>query len=288
MKRLRLDPTRQREATIAARHIRSQMDALDGLRGKTPGLAFQLGTGWGDAVKLHGSVVIRFREIPGFSWLKKLNGHSRLLEIGFLDPSCEGSPVAVLRGRIHMFEEPSGNRVPRAVRLQVAMLFELGVEKIVLTCAAGSLDPDIHVGDLALIGDFVMIGNEVMPTEGDDDFVSPEDALESRWTAAATDAARTAGLRIRVGVSHAYVRGKCLEGRRRDKPNMRALGAGTVGMSVKPETSIAALYGVPVLAVAYVSNDMVEKHDDAEVARRVRATGEKLGAFLTALAPSLT
>lgn len=287
MQRKRLNSTRENEAKRAAGYIRARMNETMYLCNMPVLLAFQLGTGWGDAVVLHRSITIPFSTIPGFPRLGKLGGHKRAVEIGFLDAECAGNPVAILRGRVHMYESPSGESVPRAVRLQVAMLAELGVGTFVLTCAAGSLDPEIRVGTLALIDSFVMFGNEVMPLWVGDEFVSPEDALEAKWTDAAVSAAESAGVFLTTGVGHAYVRGLHFEGRRHDKGNLRKLGARTVGMSVKPECSVAALYGARVLAVAFISNNDVEEHDDGKITSRVKAAGTELGKFLTALVPAL-
>ncbi len=288
MQTKRLNAIREKEAKRAASYIRARMDETTCLRNKIVLLAFQLGTGWGDAVVLYRSITIPFSTIPGFPRLGKLGGHRRAVEIGFLDAECAGDPIAILRGRVHLYESPSGESVPRAARLQISMMAELGVGTFVLTCAAGSLDPAIRVGTLALIDSFVMFGNEVMPLWVGDEFVSPEDALEAKWTDAAVSAAKSAGISMATGVGHAYVRGPHFEGRRHDKGNLRKLGARTVGMSLKPECSTAALYGARVLAVAFVSNDDVEEHDDGQISSRVKAAGDKLGAFLVELAPALT
>jgi purine nucleoside phosphorylase len=173
------------------------------------------------------------------------------------------------------------------VRLQIAMLCELGVKQFVLTCAAGSIDPYISVGDLAIMNSFVMFGNEIMPLWGGD-FVSPEDVLEPSWIPIAGDAAIMADISpIHMGVAHAYVRGPHFEGRHLDKGNLAKLGAQTVGMSVKPECCVAAIYGARALGIAFITNDAVETHDHETNVARTKAVSDKLGGFLSRVVTTL-
>ncbi len=276
-------PARKAEAEAAAAEIYRRMDAQpgwDGRRDITVGLV--LGTGWGDALVLHGSTQIPFGEIPGFEALGALDGHRRVLEIGFLDEARDTPPVAVLRGRVHMNEDPRDPAVPRMVRLQVAMLCELGARRLVLTCAAGSLTSRFRVGDLAYLQSFVMFGNEEMPLWAGE-FVSPEDALARGLADYAITAAERTGLVLHEDSAHAYVRGPHFEGRSHDKGTIKRLGATTVGMSVKPECCVAALYGAQALGIAFITNDDVEAHEHETNVARAKAAGGKLGAFLSGL-----
>lgn len=275
-----VNPSRKREAEAASAYIRRLMDADPGLRARVPTVGLVLGTGWGDALVLHGSLTIAFEDIPGFPALESLEGHRRVLEIGFLDASCAGSPVAVLRGRVHMNEDPRDPSVPKAVRLQVAMLCELGVRTLVLTCAAGSLTETFAVGDLVFMQSFVMSGgHEEMPLWAGE-FVSPEDTLALAWRETADRAATNAGLVLHPHGNHAYVRGPHFEGRSHDKGNLRKLGANTVGMSVKPECCVAALYGAEAVGIAFVTNDAVAEHSHEHNVACARAASPKLGTFL--------
>ncbi len=280
---------REQEAKRAAEFVqRRLMEARHPtIRDTRPWVGLVLGTGWGDAFTLHDSVNIPFGDIPGFEALGELAGHKRVLEVGYIDAERTTPPVAVLRGRVHMNEDPRDPAVPKMVRLQIAMLCELNVKKLVLTCAAGSLVEMFAVGDLVFMQSFVMSGgHEEMPLWGGE-FVSPEDALAIEWRVLACEAAERAELVLHSTGNHAYVRGPHFEGRTHDKGNLRKLGATTVGMSVKPECCVAALYGARAMGIAFITNDAVESHDHETNVARAKASSAKLGAFLEHVVTSL-
>lgn len=282
------NPHREREAALARSAILKQLGDADhpAATDDRRWIGLVLGTGWGDALTLHHSLQIPFTEIPGFESLAALEGHRRVLEIGYIDENREKPPVAILRGRVHMNEDPLDPSVPKMVRLQIAMLCELGVRRLILTCAAGSLIEEIEVGDLVFMESFVAFGNEVMPVWAGE-FVSPEDVLQEGWKEVAKAAANKADLHLHLGGQHAYVRGPHFEGRRHDKDNLARLGANTVGMSVKPECCIAALYEARAMGIAFITNDAVAVHSHEDNVARAKASSGKLGAFLSEVIKNL-
>lgn len=84
------------------------------------------------------------------------------------------------------------------------------------------------------------------------------------------------------------MRGPDFEGRRHDKGNFAKLGADTVGMSVKPECCVAALYEARAMGIAFITNDDKEVHTHETNVARAKASSEKLGAFLTDVLNTLT
>lgn len=264
----------ERSAVIAGQAIRRK--AVD-VQGDPVGLI--LGTGWGDALQLGDPTTVPFHEIPGFGDLAEIGGHKRQVVIGDLGDRT----VFALSGRVHLNEHPYDPAVPRMVRLQTEMLIQAGVKTLIVTCAAGSLDskrlPARHV---CVTDGFVTGYAPPMPLFAGE-FCNPEDTLDETLVARAVYGSHTerdsGGRRVHQG-GHVMVRGPFFEGRRYDKPLLARTGALTVGMSTLPEACIAALYGVKVLALAYVSNDEVEEHSHEENLRRAKEDQAFLATFL--------
>lgn len=239
-----------------------------------PTTALVLGTGWGDAVQFEDAVEIPFQELPGFRELPGLEGHARRVVYGKLGDN----PVLALRGRVHLNESYVEDMVYRYVRVQVQMLLELGVDKLVLTCAAGSLGGRADVGDIVVIDGFVTDRAPKMPMFGGE-FFSPDDTLDKDLLRAACVAGKDV-LPMKIG-GHVMLRGPFFEGRRYDKKLLADLGVTVVGMSVLPEACVAAVYGAKVLGLAFVTNDDKEEHSHEENQKRVKEKAYRLGELLS-------
>lgn len=237
---------------------------------RQPRIGIVLGTGWGDALGLKVEHRIRFEDIKGFPKLDEIEGHAREVVYGTLN----GLPVIALRGRVHLNERPASKKIYRAVRLQIEMLLRLGVQQFILTCAAGSLREKVEVGDLVLIESFYMSNAPDMPGFAAE-FRSPTETIDLAWISRLHQN-RDMGLK---SGTHAMLRGPFFESVA-DKRALAKLGCDVVGMSVLPEACIAALYDVPILPVAFVTNTVSEKHSHEENGRRAKAAAAKLGAFL--------
>ena len=245
-------------------------------------IALVLGTGWGDAIQLQGVKSVPFTQIPGFAELGDLTGHARRAECGML----AGKKVVILRGRIHLNEAPCDQKLAEMVRLQIEMLAKLGVEKIILTAAVGALNKGAkgtpyQVGDICVVDGFATLFAPDMPLFAGE-FCSPEDALDPDLAEIAlTAAGETTPKLLAHHGGYAMVRGPFFEGRKYDKPTLSATGARVVGMSTLPETCIAALYGIKVLAVSFVTNDDLAVHSHESNLARAKESGSALGDYLT-------
>lgn len=268
------DSALENTANVAALRLRSML----GLEpAATVPVAIILGTGWGDALALEEpSQEIPLKELPGFGNLRALEGHRRGITVGRLD----GVPVAVLSCRVHLNEthEPDHWKM---VRLQTELLIQLGAKTVIVTCAAGSLVPDLRVGDVLLIDSFLTIVAPPMPLLGGE-FVSPEDAIDgSLMTAAHTFFLGNDPRSVSKGC-YAMLRGPQFEGRKHDKAFLRAAGAKAVGMSVLPEACVVALYpGARVVPMAFITNSATEEHSHEENIRRAKERAPLLGEFIT-------
>jgi purine-nucleoside phosphorylase len=234
-----------------------------------------LGTGWGDKLQLEDQVSVPFKDIMGFSELPKLEGHARR----FVSGTCAGRKVVALSGRVHLNEAPADPEIYCMVRLQTETLMQVGIRKLIVTCAAGSLPgSNIDVGTLVIIDGFVSLYAPDMPLYAGE-FCSPDDALSPVLREVALGNAKNYPGKI-VSGGYAMMRGPFFEGRRYDKQALAASGASIVGMSTLPEACIAALYGAEVLALAFVTNDSVETHSHETNLARGREASEGLGGYL--------
>jgi len=261
------------QAERAAAEIRGALD----VRHSHP-VCVILGTGWGDALELEDARGLPFSSIPGFSSLQEIAGHARRVECGKL----AGREILALRGRVHLNEHPNDPEISLMVRLQTEMLIAAGVQTLIVTCAAGSLNTNLAPPRHVCVTDgFVTMFAPPMPLFAGE-FCSPEDALDRRLIEKVIKDTRQPGhfdKWVAIG-GHVMVRGPFFEGRRYDKQFLASTGARTVGMSTLPEACVAALFGAKVLALAYVSNDDKETHSHEENVRRAREDAEYLSAFI--------
>ncbi len=244
--------------------------------------AIVLGTGWGDALELQNERDARLDEIPRFGRLQHIAGHARRVVSGEL----HGREVLLLRGRVHLNEAPDDSNLAKQVRLQVEMLFHLGVTNLVLTSAVGGLiDSTIYVGDLVVISDFVTSYAPPMPLWAGE-FCTPKNALSVDLQKSAKLAANTFPGRLHIG-PHGMVRGPQFESLL-DKRRLKEDGAIVVGMSTLPEVCVASLYPeVRVLAIGFVTNGMFEPHNHETNVARAKAHTAELGHFLERIVQKL-
>ncbi|MEW6388019.1 MAG: purine-nucleoside phosphorylase [Thermodesulfobacteriota bacterium] len=164
-----------------------------------------------------------------------------------------GAPVLVFQGRLHAFEGYSLKQVTFPVRVMAA----LGVKNLVITNAAGGLDPYFRAGELMLIcdhinflGDNPLVGENIEawgPRFPDLSQVYDRQLLE--W---AEEVALREGLPLRKGV-YVAVKGASLETPAETR-FLRLIGADAVGMSTVPEAIVAVHAGLRVLGISVISN----------------------------------
>ncbi len=192
-----------------------------------------------------------FAEIPYFP-APTVSGHMGRLEIGY----GQGQPVAILRGRFHFYEGHSPDRLALPVRV----LRELGVDTLVVTNAAGGLNPDFHQGDLMLMRDHIglptLAGYNPLIGPNDDDlgprFTPMGAAYDPELLSFIREIAQQAQLRIKEGV-YIMVSGPTYETPAEIRA-LRTLGADAVGMSTVPEVIAARHAGMRVLGISCITN----------------------------------
>jgi purine nucleoside phosphorylase len=271
---------RQLDAWCAAAHVSNLFEVKNiiprfPLDSDRPRVGLILGTGWGDAIALDPRFEIPLRELPGFKALRDLQeikGHARRLQVA----TISDQEVVAMLGRIHLNEGPCDPNVVRMARLQVEMLLHCGVQCLIVTAAVGSLSEEYNVGDIAVIDGLLTLFAPDPPLWGGE-FCSPEDSFDPHLIETALS---EHGNLVAKRAVHAMLRGPQFESRRYDKPVLRKARAGVVGMSILPEACIANLYGIPVLALGFVTNDPTEEHSHETNQERMRRRAPELGNYL--------
>ena len=215
-------------------------------------LGIVLGTGLGRlAAEIEAEATIPYAEIPHFPH-STVEGHAGRLVCGTL----AGVPVVAMEGRFHLYEGYSAAQVTFPIRV----LKQLGVATLIVSNAAGGLNPLYRKGDLVVIDDHVNLPGlgGVNPLIGpNDDRLGPRfpDLLEP-YDRGLQEVALEAALREQI-VAHrgVYVGvvGPTLETRAEYRV-LRALGADVVGMSTVAEVLVAAHAGLKVLGFSIVTD----------------------------------
>jgi xanthosine phosphorylase len=215
----------------------------------SPRLGLVLGSGLGglaDAVR--DATAIPYAELPGFP-VGSVAGHAGRLVLGTL----AGTPVVVLQGRAHLYEGIPASDLAVPVRTVRA----LGAETLVLTNAAGSLNPQAGPGSLMALTDHInLMGANPLMGPNDDElgprFVGLGDAYDLDLRARLRAAADAEGIALREGV-YLAVAGPSFETPAEIRA-FKVLGADAVGMSTVPEVIVARHCGLRVAAVSAITN----------------------------------
>lgn len=217
--------------------------------GCQPVLGLVLGSGLGAlADNLTDAVRIPYEEIPGFP-RSTVASHAGQLAVGKLS----GKPVAMLCGRFHYYEGYDMETAAYYVRV----LKLLGVRGLLLTNAAGGVNPAYRPGDFMLIADHIKLCAE-SPVRGSHDpvwgerFFDMSRVYDPALRRMAQEAAEQMALPLHEGV-YFYMAGPQFETPAEIRA-IRTLGGDAVGMSTVPEVIVAAQCGLPVLGVSCITN----------------------------------
>lgn len=255
--------------------------------GKTklrPKIAVVLGSGLVSfAERFANAAKIGYEKIPGFA-RATAPGHPGKLIVGVLN----GIPVAVMQGRVHLYE---GYRVKEVV-FPIRVLRRMGVRSVILTNAAGGIAEGLHPGALALIRDHINLQG-ANPLSGANDehwgprFPDMTFAYNEGYREMARAEGRKLGIELREGV-YAAVAGPSYETPAEIR-YLKAIGADLVGMSTVAETIAARHAGMNVLGISCVTNMAAglggRPLDHAEVLAVGQRVQEELGALLSGVAP---
>ncbi len=262
-----------------------QIDRIaDFVRSKTtyhPQVGIILGSGLGAvAASVEFTTIIPYNEIPEWP-VSTVVGHQGHLVIG----KFEGKEVIVMQGRVHYYEGYSMGQVVLPVRV----LQRMGVEILIVTNAAGAVNPHFSPGDLMLITDHInMIGMAGLnPLRGPNideigtRFPDMSRAYDPTLIDLGRKVAAEENIKLQEGV-YISLAGPSFE-TPADLRFLRIIGADAVGMSTVPEVITARHGGTRVLGISGISNKANLDGETITTHEEVLAAGEKMAPLLTTL-----
>lgn len=256
--------------------------AVDTLRRRceiAPTTAIILGSGLGGlADKIQDPTVVPFTQIPGFV-SSTAGGHRGELILGYLATR----PVVAMAGRLHRYEGWTNDQVVFPVHVMAA----LGAVNLIVSNAAGGVNPRLRVGDLVIIRDHInWLGGCFLdfPTSPGP-LTRQSDIYDPHWSAVAMRAAIEGRFNALPGTYLATL-GPNYE-TRSEYRMMRRIGADVAGMSTVIEVLAAASLKMRILGLSMVSNvanpDRATQTNHAEVLEAGRAAEVKMEAVIRAV-----
>jgi purine-nucleoside phosphorylase len=236
--------------------LREQIEeAVAAIRGRTalvPAVGLILGSGLGElAAAVEGATVVPYDDVPHME-RSTVAGHAGCFQLGHL----AGRPVVVMQGRLHFYEGYTMAQTTFPVRVMRG----LGAGTLIVTNAAGGLDPSFRVGDIMAIVDHInLLGmGGLNPLWGPNDetlgprFVETRDAYDPALVTLADDVAQGLGFELCHGV-YAQLSGPSFETPAEIR-FLRSIGVAAVGMSTAAEVVVARHGGMRVLGLSHISN----------------------------------
>ncbi len=238
--------------TITTADIDNTVEFIRGRTSLQPEIGMILGSGLGalaDAVDA--DVIIPTGEISGWP-VSTVHGHAGRVMLGHL----EDRSVFVLQGRAHHYEGHSISRIGLPIRV----MYRLGARMLIVTNAAGAVNPDFEPGELMLISDHInllgMTGSNPLRGPNLDEFgprfpdmgkvYDPELGMAAKEVALEADIPLRKGVYVCVsGPSYETTAELCF---------LRTIGVDAVGMSTAPEVIVARHCGMKVLGISGISN----------------------------------
>lgn len=236
--------------------------------GFTPQIGIILGTGLGALVNdIAIDYSIDYELIPHFP-VSTVESHKGRLLFGTL----AGKKVVCMQGRFHYYEGYTMQQVTFPVRVMKL----LGIEHLLVSNAAGGLNPSYQTSDLMIINDHISQFLPENPLRGNnldslgDRFPDMSDVYDTQMIENALQIAQKHGIRAHTGV-YVSVTGPQLE-TKAEYRMLRLLGADAVGMSTVPEVMVARHMNLPVFGVSVITDMCLpETLEKAEISKILAA-----------------
>lgn len=266
--------------TISYENIRKSADAVRKSLKSEPQIGIILGTGLGGLSREieEEEASVPFSDIPNFPQ-PTVETHTGRLVSGRL----AGKSIVAMEGRFHFYEGWSLDQITLPVR----MMRMLGAEILVVSNAAGGINPQLKRGDVVVIEDQINLMG-VNPLVGPNDerlgvrFPDMSQPYSARLMELAEAVALENGIRVRTGV-YAAMTGPCLE-TRAEYRMLKTLGADLIGMSTVPEVIAGVHAGFEILGLSVVTDmclpDALEPAKIEDILEAANSAEPKLAAIV--------
>lgn len=245
-----------------------------------PSVAIILGSGLGAlADELSSQTIINCKDIPHYP-VPRVTGHAGVWVLGHLDQV----PILALKGRVHTYEGYSAGEVTFPIRL----LAHSGIRSIIITNAAGAINPGFVPGDLMVITDHInflfdspLIGDNLLSAE--QRFIDLSQAYDSRYIRETLNIAQSLKIPLKTGILICF-KGPSYETAAEIKM-AKILGADAGTMSTVPEVIAANQLKMRVLGISCITNMATgltdKKLDHKEVTETANRVKEKFIRLMT-------
>lgn len=253
----------------ATAHIKPYLD-------RQPEVGLILGTGLGGIIgEMDKTIALPYADIP-HSPLSTVTSHHGQLVFG----AWAGRSIIALQGRFHLYE----GYTPLQISFPIRVLRSLGVKTLMISNAAGGLNPNFKPGDLMLISDHInFTGQNPLAGENIDEWGDRFTDMTEPYSRRLMEVAERTALDLRIPLHkgvYAGVLGPNLETAAETR-FLRMAGADAVGMSTVMEVITAAHAGMDVLAISVITNvnlpDCYKPASVEQIIATADSAGEKLG-----------
>jgi purine-nucleoside phosphorylase len=236
--------------SLLRQHMQEAVEVIQRTTALQPRIGIILGTGLGElAERIEQECAIPYENIPHFP-ISTVESHKGRLIFGHL----RNRPVVAMQGRFHYYEGYTMQQITFPVRV----LYALGVRTLLVSNAAGGLNPLFRRGDLMLIVDHInLMGDNPLIGPNDESlgprFPDMSEPYSQRLIALAEELALELRLKVHKGV-YVAVAGPNLE-TRAEYRFLRLIGADAVGMSTVPEVLVARHMGMEVFGLSIITDE---------------------------------
>lgn len=234
---------------MGMKELQETINYIKSIQKDSPTYGIILGTGLGALVnQIDVTKTISYADIPHFP-VSTVESHSGKLIFGKLN----GKSVVVMQGRFHYYEGYTMKQITYPVRVMKL----LGIKKLFISNAAGSLNPDYEISDLMIIEDHInLLPENPLTGKNLDDlgvrFPDMSEPYDQNLIQTALNIAEKYSIRVHKGV-YASVPGPNLETKAEYK-YLRIIGADAVGMSTVPECIVAKHMNLPCFAISVITD----------------------------------